>query len=170
METQAFKPEHHMDINSMTNSFLTKTKTAYTNNIIISGVKCGLGQDILSKDGKKVFLKAGTPITKKISEKINQLHQNGVINQEQSEEKLRKIESDSPNNFLSSIMIEVKTNPILTQHQLSDTLNTIANFVSTAKLPEEILDHLTVFAKSNEKEFKNTILNLVFGTHMRSGR
>lgn len=60
----------------------------------------------------------------------------------------------------------VKQNPILTQYQLKGTLQTISSYVKSGQLPDKIVEHLTVFSKSNEKEFQHTLSNLVFGTHI----
>ena len=57
----------------MLNTLINNTFASYQENIDSADIQCTLGIDITSKDKKKIFLKANTPITDKISEKIKQL-------------------------------------------------------------------------------------------------
>lgn len=132
----------------------------------MSNIKCGLGQDITSKDKQKIFLKAGTPVTEKISQQIQQLKKDGIIDDDSPDDCITIVEPCKSSEILQSIMSTVKTNPVLSQCQLSATLNTIANYVRTQKIPEKIIEHLTVFSKNNPDEFEHTLSNLIFGTHI----
>ena len=48
------------------NQLVRSTSTQFSNNILNSGLECGISKDITDADGKRVFLKARTDITDKI--------------------------------------------------------------------------------------------------------
>ncbi|MCP4324367.1 MAG: hypothetical protein GY787_21415, partial [Alteromonadales bacterium] len=63
----------------MENSIINDSFSSYQKNIDSANIQCSLGIDITSKDKSKVFLKANTPITEKISIKVKQLKKTDVI-------------------------------------------------------------------------------------------
>ena len=150
----------------MNSLLLKETSKIFLQNIVKSGIECGLRNDITSHDGSKIFLKAGTKITPAIEEKLQLLQLKGVIADENSEENYELSDTLESQEFISSIKDCIRNNPVLSKHQLSQTLQTLAQFIQTETIPEKILDHLTVFAKYNPKEFEKTLFNLVFGTHI----
>lgn len=150
----------------MSNHLLNSTFSTYKKNITDADIECGLGKDITSKDKKKIFLKAGTPITEKINEQILQLKADGIIDDDNPDDCIEIIAPTESEELIGTVLSTIKTNPVLTQFELTGTLNTIASYVRTEKLPKKIMEHLTVFSKSNEPAFKNTLSNLVFGTHI----
>lgn len=152
--------------NTMSNSLLNSTFTTYKNNIDTAAIQCGLGKDITSKDKQKIFLKAGTPITERISDQIQQLKADGIIDEDNPDDCIEIVAPTRSEELVTSIMSTVEQNPVLTQFQLQQTLTTITAFISSGELPKKIVEHLTVFSKSNETEFSHTLSNLVFGTHI----
>ncbi|HCM48803.1 MAG TPA: hypothetical protein DIS98_15340 [Colwellia sp.] len=61
------------------NQLVRSTSTQFSNNILNSGLECGISKDITDADGKRVFLKARTDITDKIRIKLNNLQKEGII-------------------------------------------------------------------------------------------
>jgi hypothetical protein len=150
----------------MVSNLLAKTSASYSDKIAASGIRCGIGKDITSKDGTKLFLTAGTPITANISERIVKLKAQGIIDSAHVEDDIQIQDITHPAEFMQSIRDAIKTNPILTRHQLAQTLATISRYVETEQIPQKILEHLTVFFKANQTEYQATLLNLVFGVHI----
>lgn len=150
----------------MIKDLMNKTHGCYKDNIVQSNIACSLGADITSKDKKRVFLKAGTPITKKMNDQIELLNESGVIELLSLDD---SIQLDSPiedDEIINSIIKNITSNPVLTQYQLTETFKTINDYVSSGQIPKKIVEHLTVFSQNNEIEFENTLSNLVFGTHI----
>lgn len=150
----------------MSSTILNSTFGKYKENIDQSGIQCGLGKDIVSKDNEKIFLKAGTPVTEKINAQIQQLKADGVISETSPDDTIEIIAPTQSKDLLSSILTTIKSNPVLTQYQLAETLETVANYVKTAELPKKIMEHFTVFSKTHPTAFEHTLSNLVFGTHI----
>jgi hypothetical protein len=150
----------------MPDNLLKKTAGAYLDNIATAGIACGLRFDITSKDGKKVFLKAGTPLTKSISEKLNNLAREEIVEAKNAEENIQVTENIDQKVLFASLQQAIINNPVLTKHQLGNTLETITQYVESETIPSEILEHLAVFSKSNKSEFDHTLTNLVFGTYI----
>lgn len=150
----------------MNSSLLSKTSASYATNVKQSGIKYGANQNITNKSGSKIFVTAGTLITDKIRIKLDKLEDQGVINALNPDEQIGIKETIKPAEFMQSISDSIKTNPVLTKYELSQTLNAINAFVLSNKIPTKILEHLSVFSKSNPKAFQNTLFNLVFGTHI----
>ena len=139
------------------------TSNQFTCNILNSGVDCGISKDITDPEGKRVFLKAGTEITDKIRIKLDKLKQKGVIGHE---DVISITESNTNQNLIGPILDLAKKNPVLKNFELKETLATISDFISNDYIPKKIIDHLSVFSHLNPPAFENTLLNLVFGTHI----
>lgn len=150
----------------MTNLLLNDTFASYQENIESADIQCSLGIDITSKDKTKIFLKANTPITDKISNKIKQLKETGVIAAYAPDDAIKITNPTKKEVLISSIIDTVKADPVLTHFQLAETLATITDYVRTETIPTKIVEHLTVFSQFNPKEFEHTLFNLVFGTHI----
>ena len=139
------------------------TSKQFTSNILNSGVECGINKDITDPDGKRVFVKAGTKITDKIRLKLDKLKQKGVIGHE---DEISITEKKTNQDLLGPILNLAKTNPVLKNFELKDTLVTISDFINNDSIPKNIVDHLSIFSHLNPAAFENTLLNLVFGTHI----
>lgn len=150
----------------MFNSLMNNTFSSYKANIDTAGIECTLNVDITSKDKQKIFLKAGVPITNKISEQIQQLKVDGVIDEHSPDDCINIVEPTNLEEIVSSIIKTVKINPVLSQFHLTETLQSISNYVRTEQIPKKIIEHLTVFSKFNPAEFEHTLSNLIFGTHI----
>lgn len=150
----------------MSISLLDSTFCHYKKNIDLSGVACGLGQDIISKDKKKIFLKAGTSLTEKIKEQMLYLEKNGVIEHLSPDDTIEILSPTESEELIGSILNTIQSTPVLTQYQLNETLKTITDYVEIGDFPKKLLEHLTVFSRCNEAAFKHTLSNLVFGTHI----
>jgi len=150
----------------MSTNLLDATFSMYKENIDSSGLQCGLGQDITSKDKKKIFLKAGTPLTEKIKNQIEQLKKEGIIELLNPDDSIEVLSPTESEDLVGSIMATIKSSPVLTKYQLKETLQTITGYVKTGDIPKKLIEHLTVFSKCNELAFNNTLSNLVFGTHI----
>lgn len=150
----------------MSNTLLNSTFGKYKENIDLAGIECGLSKDIVSKDNQKVFLKAGTSITDKINTQIQQLKADGIISETSPDDTIEIIEPTQSKDLVASILSSIKSNPVLTQYQLAETLKTVADYVKTGELPKKIMEHFTVFSKTHPTAFNHTLSNLVFGTHI----
>ena len=150
----------------MVNTILNNTFTSYQQNINTADIQCTLGIDIVSKYKKNIFLKANTPITDKINDKIKQLKASGVIDDTPPDDAIEIANPTEKEAIIASIVKTVKSNPVLTHYQLTETLATITDYVSNEAIPAKIMEHLTVFSQFNPKEFEHTLFNLVFGTHI----
>lgn len=150
----------------MSDNLIQSSFQHYKHNIDKLNIPYGLGKDIVSKDQQVVFLRAGTPVTEKINRKIVELKAENKIDTVDPEDCVDLAEPIKKDELLTSILASVKRNPVLTPLQLDQTLVAISDFVGSEKLPKRLMDHLTVFSKGNEAEFKNTLTNLVFGTHI----
>jgi len=145
------------------NQLIKDTSNQFTCNILNSGVECGISKDITDPEGKRVFLKAGTEITEKIRLKLDKLKQKGVIGHE---DVISISEPNTNQNLIGPILDLAKKNPVLKNFELKDTLATISDFISNDYIPKKIIDHLSVFSHLNPPAFENTLLNLVFATHI----
>jgi hypothetical protein len=145
------------------NQLVRSTSTQFSNNILNSGLECGISKDITDADGKRVFVKAGTDITDKIRIKLNNLQKEGVIGQE---DVISITEKQTNQDLLGPILNIAKTNPILNKFQLKETLATISDYINKGDIPKKIVDHLNIFAHLNPPAYENTLLNLVFGIHV----
>lgn len=150
----------------MANTLLDNTFDTYKSNIESSDIACGLGQDIVSKDKKKVFLKAGTPVTDKINTQIHQLKADGVIGESKPDDTIAITHPIQPEELSQSLIENIKSNPVLTQYELKDTLHVITDYIEAGTIPQKLMEHFTVFSKNNPQAFKHTLSNLVFGTHI----
>lgn len=150
----------------MLNTLINNTFASYQENIDSADIQCTLGIDITSKDKKKIFLKANTPITDKISEKIKQLRHTGVIDEFNPDDAIKIADPTEKEGLIASIIDSVKNNPVLSNYQLTETLQTITHYINTEEIPNKIIEHLTVFSKFNPNEYQHTLFNLVFGTHI----
>lgn len=150
----------------MSSGLLNQTFSIYKNNIEKSGIDCSLGRNITSKDKTKIFLKAGTPITPKIQQQIEKLKANNIIDVLDSDDNIKISTPIKSKQLVNSIITNIQNDPVLTQYQLKKTLKTISDFVNSNEIPEKLIEHLTVFSKSNQPAFNNTLSNLVFGTHI----
>jgi hypothetical protein len=146
-----------------TNQIVKDTSEQFVDNIINSGVECGISKDITDAEGKRVFLKAGTEITDKIRIKLNTLKEEGIIEHDHS---IVITEQSTTEDLLEPIINLAKTNPVLNNLQLKETLETVSDYVNQDSIPKEITDHLKVFSHLNPEAYENTLLNLVFGTHV----
>lgn len=150
----------------MVNSIINDSFSSYQKNIDSANIQCSLGIDITSKDKSKIFLKANTPITEKISSKIRELKQAGVIAAYAPDDAIKITNPTKKDELLTSIIGSVQADPVLTNFELTETLATITDYVNNETMPEKIVEHLTVFSQFNPKEFEHTLFNLVFGTHI----
>jgi hypothetical protein len=140
-----------------------ETSKQFTSNILNSGIECDISKDITDPEGKRVFLKAGTQITDKIRLKLNNLKQKGVI---EHEDEITITKRKTNQDLLGPILDLAKSNPVLRNFELKDTLSTISDFINKDSIPKNIVDHLDIFSHLNPPAFENTLLNLVFGTHV----
>jgi hypothetical protein len=145
------------------NQLVNETSKQFSSNILNSGVKCGLTKDITDPEGKRVFLKAGTEITDKIRLKLKNLKKEGKIGQEDS---ISITEKKSTQDLLAPILELAKKNPVLRNFELKETLETISEYLNQDSIPKKIVDHLNIFSHLNPPAYENTLLNLVFGTHV----
>jgi hypothetical protein len=145
------------------NQLVKETSKQFTANILNSGVECGISKDITDTKGKRVFLRAGTEITDKIRLKLNNLKNEGIIGQEDA---ISITEEKSTQDLLAPILDFAKKNQVLNNFQLKETLATISAYLTQDTIPKQIIDHLNVFSRLNPSAYENTLLNLVFGTHV----
>ncbi len=146
---------------------IKSTSKQYSENILNSGVECGISHDITDPEGKRVFLKAGTEITDQIRIKLNNLKKEGVIKHDNV---VSITEDKSKQDLLGPILEVAKTNPVLNNFQLKKTLKTISDYINNDSIPKEITDHLNIFARLNPPAYENTLINLIFGTHIGKGK
>ena len=145
------------------NQLVKNTSEQFSSNILNSGIKCGISKDITDPQGKRVFLKAGTEITDKIRIKLNNLKKEGIIG---NEDDISITEEKSNQGLLKPIIDLAKTNPVLKNFELNKTLATITDFINNDSIPKKIAEHLSIFSHLNPPAYENTLLNLVFGTHV----
>ena len=145
------------------NKLIEDTSYQFTCNILNSGVECGISKDITDPEGKRVFVKAGTEITDKIRVKLDKLKQKGIIGHE---DEISITERKTHQDLIGPILDLAKTNPVLKNFELKETLATISSFINNDSIPKKIIDHLSIFSHLNPPAFENTLLNLVFGTHV----
>jgi hypothetical protein len=145
------------------NQLVKKTSKQFTTHILNSGIKCGISKDITDPQGKRVFLKAGTEITDKIKIRLDNLQKEGVIGHE---DVISLTQKQSAQDLLSPILELAKKNPVLNNFQLKETLATISEYIKQDSIPKKIVDHLKIFSHLNPPAYENTLLNLVFGTHI----
>jgi len=67
---------------------------------------------------------------------------------------------------LAPILDLANKNPVLKNFQLNETLATISEYLNQDSIPKKIIDHLNIFSHLNPSAYENTLLNLVFGTHV----
>jgi hypothetical protein len=147
----------------VTNQLIKETSKQFSTHILNSGMECGISQDITDPQGKRVFLKAGTEITEKIRLKLTNLQQEGIIDHE---DVISLTEDTSNEDILAPILDLAKTNPVINNFQLNETLVTIGDFIKGGSIPKKIIDHLSIFSHLNPSAYQNTLINLVFGTHI----
>jgi hypothetical protein len=147
----------------VTHQLMKDTSNQFTSNILNSGVECGINKDITDPEGKRIFVKAGTEITDKIRLKLDKLKQKGVIGHE---DEISITEKQTNQDLLGPILDLAKKDPVLNCFELKDTLATISDFINNNSIPKKIVDHLSIFSHLNPTAFENTLLNLVFGTHI----
>ena len=145
------------------NQLVKDTAKQFSSNILNSGVQCGINKDITDPQGNRVFLKAGTEITDKIRIKLNNLKKEGIIGHEDD---ISITEEKSNQDLLKPIIELAKTNPVLKNFELNETLATISDFINNDSIPKKVAIHLNIFSHLNPPAYENTLLNLVFGTHV----
>ncbi|TWX52232.1 hypothetical protein [Colwellia hornerae] len=145
------------------NQLVKETSKQFSTNILNSGMEYGINKDITDPQGKRVFLKAGTEITDKIREKLTSLQKEGIIGHE---DVIALTEDKTTEDLLAPILDLAKSNPVLNNFQLTATLTTIADYIKSGSIPKKIIDHLSIFSHINPSAYQNTLINLVFGTHI----
>lgn len=150
----------------MDNELFEQTSNQYQLNISQADISCELKHDIKDQQGR-VFLKANCPITDKIRTKLSTLQKNGIIDTQGIEDEIVIIREDNIQEELINSITEIsKSSKSFTKLQIKDTLDSIIKFIQTQDIPDKILDHLTVFSKSNPKKYHNSLTSLIFGTHI----